>query len=568
MPSCTLACRRRCAPLAALAWGALVLSACAGPSPLLVERTVDWGLDVRHHSGDQDRKWLPTIMGGGIALFDADGDDDLDLYVVNGNDHLLEDRDDGPITNRFLRQDAGVFVDATEASGLGDARYGLGVAVGDVDNDGRPDVYVTNFGADQLYRNLGDGRFENATERAGIDVQGHSASATFCDYDRDGWLDLFVTRYLDFDPDMQCFDPAGRRDFCGPQSFDPVSSVLLRNSGDGRFEDVSVASGIDAHPSTGLGVVCEDVDDDGWPDFYVANDGYANYLWINQRDGRFEERAIPLGVAYNRTGDAEAGMGVLAADLDGDARSDLFVTHLHNETNTFYRGLDTGLGFEDATNDSGLGVPSLLYTGFGTVPIDLDLDGDLDLAIANGRVRSHSEALPGADVPAPWDRLAEPSQVLVNRGDGTFEALAADRCGFCERVEVGRGLAVGDVDRDGDLDLVKTSIEGPARLYLDEGEAHGQWLRVRAIDPELGRDAIGARLELQVGASRRLHVISSGLSYMSASEPVAHFGLGEETEIGPIDVLWPSGDLTRESFEVDCVDCAITIRRGEGRPLP
>jgi hypothetical protein len=559
----------RLASLALAVACALAAGGCRGATgPLLEDRAAELGVQHVYATGKSSERWLPEIMGGGVAVFDADGDGALDLYFTNGNDHLLEDRDGGGSRNRFYRQVAGGgFVDATQASGLGDGRYGQGVAVGDVDNDGDLDVYVTNVGADQLYRNDGAGRFERVTEQAGIDVDGYSASATFCDYDRDGWLDLYVTRYVLFDPEVRCFDPAGRRDFCGPQSYRGAPDVLLRNEGEGRFTDVTLAAGLEGPGSTGLGVVCEDVNEDGWPDFLVANDGYANHLWLNQGDGRFVESAIRMGIAYDRSGDTEAGMGILAADFDGDLRLDVFMTHLRNETNTLYRGLGAGLGFDDATQGSGTGPTTMPFTGFGVAAMDLELDGDLDLIVANGRVSSHNVLHPSPAVDPPLNVLAESNLVLLGTGDGRFETGSKLECPPCQSGEISRGVATGDLDADGDLDVVVANIESPARIYLNQSRRAGRWLRVRAVDPRLRRDAIGARVTAVVGERRWLRTVTAGGSYLSASEPIAHFGLGllEPGADAMVEVVWPDG--LEESFAASCLDCVITLRRGEGDPL-
>jgi hypothetical protein len=316
------------------------------------------GLTFVHESGARGLYRMPEVMGPGCALFDFDADGDLDIFLVNGNLALNGQGETGSPRDRLYRQDErGRFVDVADSSGLGDEGYGMGVAIGDIDNDSDLDVFITNFGPAHLYRNRGDGTFEDITIAAGIDVQGWTASAAFFDYDRDGFLDLYIARYVKVDLSRRCDDATGRIDYCGPQAFGYEPHVLLRNSGDSaqpRFLDVSERSGIASAAGPGLGVVVDDYDDDGWPDVAVSNDGEANFLWMNQRDGTFRERAVLMGFAYNMHGAAQAGMGIFSEDLDFDARPDVFITNLANQTNTLFRHLGAA-GFEDATGGSGLG---------------------------------------------------------------------------------------------------------------------------------------------------------------------------------------------------------------------
>ena len=532
-------------------------------TPWFVERTIPAGLDFVHDNGATGTLQVPEIMGGGAALFDYDDDGDLDLYLI-----------DGSRANRLFRNDGGPggprFVDVTEGSGLGDGGYGMGVAVGDIDNDGAPDVYVTNFGPDLLYRNLGapgPPRFEDITAESGIDVDGWSCSAAFLDFDRDGDLDLYVTRYVEYDPQRTCFDHAGRPDYCGPRAFRPVHDVLLRNDGRPgapRFTDVSAEGGMASVACAGLGVVCEDFDGDGWPDVYVANDAYPNQLWLNRGGSGtpgFIDVATELGVAYNMHGQTEASMGVVADDLDNDGRYDLFMTHLAAETNTLYRNDGFDDGFIDVSGASGVGASSLTLTGFGVCAFDVELDGDLDIAVANGRV-NRLEPWPGSIADPPWDRLAEPNLMYVNDGTGRFRLLGSEARPLCAPAEVTRALAMGDLDDDGDVDLVVTNIQGPARLFANTAPRRGRWLSVRAVDPDLKRHAIGARVTVVAGGRTLTRTVRRAFSYLSSSDPRAHFGLGPADFVDSLAVRWPDG--SRERFLVDCVDCLVEIRRGEG----
>jgi dUTPase len=540
----------------------------AGPAPKaaaasgwFTDATARTGLNFVHETGATGELHLPEIMCAGAALADLDGDGLLDAYLTNGSFELSADRPDPRPTNRlFLQQPDGTFLDATARSGLGDDGYGLGVATGDVDNDGDIDVYLTNLGTDRLYLNGGDGRFVDATERAGLDVPGYSSSAVFCDYDADGLLDLYVARYVRFSPGQVCTDSTGRPDYCNPKAYNPMSDTLLRNRGDGTFEDVSQAAGLTTVAAAGLGVVCEDFDDDGHADFYVANDAYPNQLWINQGDGTFRDRAVMMGTAYNLEGRAEAGMGVIAADLDDDADPDLFMTHLPSESNTFYRNLGGGL-FEDATGASGLAQSSLPFTGFGTVAFDAELDGDLDILVANGRVLRAVEQT-GSRLPAPWSAYAEPNLLYLNAGAARFVLQPRQGSAFTDPIEVSRGLAIGDVDRDGDVDVLVANAQSPARLYLNEAPREGHWLSVRAVDPRFRRDAIGAKVTLHGEGYLRTSTIRTGFSYLSSSEPVAHFGLGRNAPPEEVEVRWNDGLV--EWFPVPGVDRRIEVARGTG----
>lgn len=548
----------------------------APPEPVTPQDAVtrsSWFADVTdqlgpaftHEAGDTGRWHMPEIMGGGAALFDADNDGRLDAYLVNGTFRWGGgEPGEAPPVNRFFRQDAsGHFVDATEESGLGDPGYGMGVAVGDMDNDGDIDLFVTNEGPDQLYRNRGDGRFENVTRSAGIDGPFWSASASFFDYNRDGFLDLYVTRYVKYDPTRQCFDGIGRPDYCGPRSFPYLSDVLFRNNGDGTFTDVTEPAGIAAVRAPGLGVVCEDLDDDGWLDVYVANDLEANQLWLNQHDGTFRDEAIIRGAAFDLNGQAESGMGLLAADLDGDLRADLFMTHLQGQTNTMYRNLGATVGFADDTGRIGLAAGCLPHTGFGTAAVDADLDGDLDLLVANGRA-FRGDPPSGVRLPAPWNYFAEPNLFYINEG-GTFRLAEEEGAAFCEPMEVGRGLAVGDIDADGDLDVLLANIGAPAHLYRNDAPRRGSWLTVRARDPRLNRDAIGARITVQLGDRRVARTVTANLGYLSASDPVTSFGLGPATEVAGIQVRWPDGLV--EGYPGTAGNREITVERGAGRAI-
>jgi hypothetical protein len=416
----------------------------------------------------------------------------------------------------------------------------MGCVVGDYDNDGDLDLYLTNLEGDRLWRNDGEARFTDVTGTAGLGNDMWSVSAGFLDYDRDGWLDLYVANYV-LDPgSARCYDLAGRPDYCGPERMPPAPDKLYRNLGDGRFRDVSAETGIAAAAGPGLGVLCADLDGDGWQDVFVANDMARNFLWINNRDGTFRETAALAGCAFNRDGAAEAGMGVALGDVDRDGLPDLFVTHLRGETNTLYR-TDTPGAFEDGTDASGLGMSSTPFTGFGTALADFDHDGHLDVVVSNGAVKRRTLIAPDTETAEHWQRYAEPNLAYVNDGGGRFENVSATAGAFCERAEVSRGLAVGDVDGDGDLDILLMQLGGPARLFRNDTPHRGRWVAVRAIDPARRGDALGAVVRVSAGGRVHERVILSG----------------------EVVVRWPDG--TDERFTGIELDTAVELRRGAGR---
>jgi hypothetical protein len=551
---------------------ALLLPACFGcerstptpaaaPPPFFVDATEAWGVDVDLDRAAPGNYFMPDSMTGGVAIFDADGDDDLDLYLVHGRWDVARRAPAPDGVNRLLLQgDDGVFRAAPDAAGAADAGYGMGVAVGDADNDGDLDLYVTNYGPDAFYRNRGDGTFENATADAGIGNDAYSASAGFFDADADGWLDIFVTNYLDLDPTREAIDAAGQPDYAGPSASPAVPDVLYRNRGDGTFSDVTEAAGL-AIPGRGLSVIFDDLDEDGRIDIYVGNDGDPNFAWIRQADGTYVDRAPLMGLAVNGVGRPEAAMGIARGDVDGDGAEDFLISHLVEETNTLYRRLGSGQFF-DETLARGLAGPSLDRTGVGTAFFDLELDGDLDLIVANGRM-FRRRTLAGAMLSDHWNPYGEPNQLFVNRGEGRFEEVA-EGCGpACDDIEVSRGLVAGDLDRDGDVDLVIVNSNGSVRLYRNETPRQGHWLAVRAIDPALRRDAVGARVEVQLDGRALSRTVTAARSYFSSADLTTHFGLGEAERVDRILVRWPDGTI--EHFDGGDVDRFRVVRRGEGR---
>ena len=552
---------------------------------LFVEATTESGLDFVHFNGMSGEFYFSEMVGPGAALVDFDQDGDLDLFLVQGsmlgNKEISEatfpPRHPLPLSDRLYRNDlvgddlgtGGLrFVDVTEESGLaslGTAGYGMGVASGDYDNDGLPDLYITSFGANRLLHNKG-GRFLDVTAETGTQDERWSVSATFVDIDRDGWLDLYVSNYVEYTvaTHKRCRAATGAPDYCGPLSYAPQTDRLFRNlgpdaSGQVTFEDITRRAGIDRETGGALGVVAADFDLDGWLDLYVANDGVANQMWVNQQDGTFANQALLGGTALNRDGHPEAGMGVDAGDFDNDGDEDLFLSHLTQETNTLYRNSGGGR-FEDSTTVSGLGAPSWEATGFGTAFFDIDNDGWLDLLVLNGAVKV-IEAQARANDPYP---LHQPNQLYRNLGEGRFEEVTARGGEVFGLSEVSRGAAFGDVDNDGDTDVVLGNNNGPARLLLNQTDDRNHWLGLRLLGTQ-GRDALGAWVEVGgAEGSRWWRRVTAGGSYASARDPRILLGLGEATEVTSVSVHRPDGE--RETFPVPGVDRYLVLRQGLGEP--
>jgi hypothetical protein len=520
--------------------------------------TAQSGVTFVHEPGSQGEYWLPESMGSGVAVFDYDGDGDLDIYLVNGA-WRADTAGKTPPRNALFRQTTDRrFEDVTDVSGLGDTGYGQGVAVGDYDNDGDLDVYVTNVGPDALYRNNGDGTFTDVTRAAGIRNPEWSTSAAFVDFDLDGWLDVYVANYMDHRGIGACIGRQGRPTYCLPQG-PGLPDGLYRNNGNGTFTNVAARVGIAAEARRGLGVVAVDFNDDGWPDIYVANDGQVNNLWISDRGRAFHDAAVRLGAAVNFEGVPEASMGIAVGDAFNDERLHLFLTHLRSEKNTLYRR--RGATFVDESFGVGLASSSIPYTGFGTGFIDFDHDGDLDLAVVNGHVLE-GRPLVARTPRDQWDYFAEPNLLFENLGTGRFRDVSDSARAFSRgAMAATRGLAFGDLDGDGDIDMVETNIARPARVMRND-VARGHWLIVRAFDPALRRDALGASVTVIAGDRRYRRLAISAYSYASANDPRAHFGLGDVTRIDAIEVVWPGGD--RERFPGGTVDRAVTVEKGRG----
>jgi hypothetical protein len=533
--------------------------------PWFRDETAAVGLNFVHEAGPVGRSFMPQIMGSGAALLDYDNDGRPDLYLVqNGGP-------DSPSRNKLYHQRPdGRFEDKSAGSGLDIAGYCMGVAIGDIDNDGYVDVYVSGYGGGRLFRNQGNGTFADITHAAGVELPNWSMSCAFVDYDRDGWLDLVVVNYLDYDPAVRCSPANGIRDYCHPSTFPGSATRLFHNRGrdaKGRwlgFEDVTVAAGL-AKAGPGLGVTCADFDGDGWPDILVANDSAANHLWINRQNGTFVDEALTRGLAFSGMGQAQANMGVALADVAGMGRFDVFITHLTEESHTFWQQPAPGV-FEDRTAAAGLARPRWHATGFGTILADFDLDGAPDLALVSGRVARTRQAPPSEPGLDPyWASYAERNQLFANDGRGHFRDVSLENQDFCGHYTVGRGLVWGDFDGDGRLDLVVTSVAGPARFFRNIAPRRGHWLMVQAVDPALHRDAYGAVITVEAGRRCRVGLISPAQSYLCSGDPRAHFGLGDVTTVDRVRVTWPDG--SHETFTGGGVDRVVRVERGKGQKV-
>ncbi len=540
------------------------------------------GLDFVHFNGMTGELYLPENVGSGCALFDYDNDGDLDVYLVQGA--LFDDgkphaaarfpwRGEMPPRDRLYRNDLAAgpagrpvlrFTDVTSASGIDAPGYGMGVAAGDFDNDGFVDLYVTNLGPNQLWKNNGDGRFEDVTARAGVDDPWWSVSAAFVDVDADGWLDLYVGDYLNWNPEINkdCFGPTGVEDYCSPSSYLPIPDRLFMNRGDGTFRDATAASGVGAEKGSALGVIAADFDRDGRLDLYVANDGLPNYCWMNRGGGRLENTALLAGCALNGDGKAEASMGVDAADLDEDGDEDLFMAHLTGESNTLYVNDGRGM-FEDRSVRMGLGPASQPFTGFGAAWFDQDNDGWLDLLVVNGAVKT-IEALAAAGDPYP---LHQPNQLFRNQGEGRYRDVSAEAGEALALSEVSRGAAFGDVDNDGDTDVLITNNAGPVRLLSNRLGNRKAWIGLRLVTGTPGRDALGAWVGVTGSGGRTLwRRVRSAASYASANDPRLLVGLADQRGPARVVVHWPDGGVERWS---DVPTGTYTeLKQGSGREGP
>jgi hypothetical protein len=529
--------------------------AAVAATPWFEDQAQQRGLDFEHQSGHSVRYQLPEIVGGGAALADLDGDGDLDAYLVQSGELFAAD---APGNQLFFNVGDGHFEEAADGGGAGDNGYGMGVTAGDYDNDGDIDLYVTNVGPNVLLRNDGNGAFEDVSSIAGVDDPGWATAAVFLDLDVDGDLDLFVVNYVDWslETEQDCLgETTGLVEYCAPNNYAaPAADLLYRNNGDGTFTDVSEKAGLSAAFGNGLGVVGADFNGDGLTDVFVANDALMNQLWLNRGDLRFEDEAAIWGCAVDGYGLAKAGMGVAAADYDNDGDTDLLVVNLAGQTDSFFR--NAGSYFVDATVAVGLTTRTKRYTRFGVAMADFDNDARLDLYEANGAISRSPEATSDDD-------YAEPNVLLQGLADEGFRQVELSGGTTRPLVHTSRGVAIGDIDNDGGLDLLVVNRDGPAYLLMNQVGRRGAWVRFEVLNRD-GHDAHGATVSADVGALRVQRDVQTAGSYLASNDPRVHFGMGTESWVRNVVVRWPGGAL--EKFGDFEAGQTVTLR--QRRPVP
>lgn len=529
------------------------------PNVTFVDVTEESGIRFRHDNAASREKYLVETMGSGCAFLDYDQDGFLDVFFVNGGPTPAY-QPKKPLKNALYHSEGnGHFVDVTSKSGVGsNPGYGMGVAVGDIDNDGYPDLYVSGFPSSSLYHNDQHGSFTDITQEAGVEnSKGWGVSAAWLDYDNDGYLDLLVINYLDFDyaRNKYCGEPGTDRSmYCHPRYFDGVYPVLYRNEHNGKFTDVTKQAGLQAASGKGLGVVAADFDNDGWVDIFISNDSVRNLLFRNLHNGRFEDVTLPSGTGYSDDGMPEAGMGVDAADFNGDGWLDIYVTHLDFELNRLYLN-QGGMRFSDSTMSSGLARTAVLNSGFGTRFLDFDNDGWKDLVLVNGHVMDNVNLF-------RRDVFHAERKMLYRNVHGLFQNVSQAAGPAFMEARVGRGLALGDYDNDGDSDFLVSNNGQNGELIRNDGGNKNHWLAIRLIGVGSNRDGVGARIELTAGGITQFDQAKGGMSYLSASDPRIYFGLGQLRQADRVEIHWPSGKT--EVLKDVQANQLLSIQEGKG----
>jgi len=508
----------------------------SGPGFRFVDVTSSAGIQFQHNSGAYGGKLLPETLGSGCAFLDYDRDGWQDILLINGMDWPGHKRQTSTLRLYHNNRD-GAFTDITRKAGLDVEMYGMGVAVGDYNNDGFPDILITCVGQNRLFKNSGKGTFVDVTNSSGLGRrQALSTSALWFDFDRDGRLDLFVCNYVKWSPehDVFCSLDGKHKSYCTPEAYRGETCWLFHNRGDGTFEDVTATSGIFDSSSKSLGVAMLDYDQDGWPDLLVANDTQPNKLYRNARNSTFKDVAVEAGIAFSADGKARAGMGIDAGDFDNSGATGVAITNFDNEMIGLYRASGNGT-YEDVATQSGVGLPSKTTLGFGCMFADVDLDGTLDLIAANGHIDDTVRSIRGNV------GYAQPPQLFLNSGKRTFRDVSSEVGEGFRQPKVGRGLAYGDFDRDGDLDILMTTNNGPAYLHRNDQLAGNRSIRFRLVGKQSNRDAIGAAVRIYYEGTMQSRLVKSGSSYLSQSELPVTFGLGKRDKIERVVIQWPNG---------------------------
>ena len=515
------------------------------------------GIHFVHNNGAFGKKWLPETMGPGVAFIDYDNDGWQDIFLVNGEDWPGHPKHGATTSALYHNNHNGTFTDVTRQAGLAVPMYGLGVAVGDYDNDGYDDLFVTAYGQNHLFHNNGNGTFTDVTKKAGLWGPNElSTSAAWVDYDRDGRLDLLVANYVQWSPekDLYCTMDGKTKSYCTPESYPGTSVRLWHNNGDGTFTDVTKKAGLYDTTSKSLGIAILDVNRDGWPDILISNDTQPNKLYINNGNGTFTEKGVPAGIGFNEAGVARAGMGVDGADFDRSGYPSVIITNFSNQMMALYHNEKNGL-FVDEAPETSVGHDTLLTLGFGCFFFDYDLDGWLDFYVADGHLDPTIERV------QQRVHYAEPPHLFRNLGGGKFEDVAASMGGSFDAARVARGAAYGDINNDGAPDILISTNDGPAVLFRNAG-ATNHSLRIKLVGTKSNRDGLDTMVKLTAGSDVQSQTLRSGSSYLSSSELILTFGLGSHTQADAIDVYWPSGQV--DHIKNQPADQLLTIKEGAG----